>query len=259
MESENTKGVIQKESQLAKWSLYTSLTGLVCLMLLILFPSFKIPAILPLFFWLLSVLLSTAGVIQIRACRPNLKGYLKAISGILISIIPPAVIICIFLAAFAGEPYDESNPMLVVNTVKKHGEYKFPEKMLSLKAAERLAGGPDNDYTFLISFKTDYNGFVSLQNFLSNTGDWEDITDELSKKDGNSSAYDPRPYASYKNSPDWYKAKIPQGKTFFSFIGDKELVLTTVCVLLEDSNDVAVYIEGLGKSKIKKNRNLEEK
>jgi hypothetical protein len=258
METENTDVVIQKDSRLTKWSLYASLIGLACLILLLSFPSFKIPATLLVPLWLLSILLGVAGLIQIQICRPNLKGNLKAISGILISTIPPALIAYMFLTAFAGEPYDESNPMLVVNTIKKHCEYKFPEKMSSLKAAERLAGGPDNDYTFVISFTTDYNGFISLQNFLSKTDDWEDITDDLSKKDYNSSEYDPRPFASYKNSPDWYKAKIPQGRTFFSFLGEKELTLTTICVQSEDSNDVAIYIEGWGDSKIKKNRNLEK-
>jgi hypothetical protein len=253
MQAESSIGTIQNETHMAKWCLYLSILGLGCLILPIMFPSFKTPVMFVLPLWLSSILLGVAGLIQIRRHRPYLTGKLKAVTGISLSVIPIILITYLFYDAFAGESYDDSNPMLVVNTIKKYCDYKFPQKILSLKAADRLAGGPDNNYTCVVSFITDHNGLTTLQDCLSKGDAWEDITDDLSVKDYYSSEYDPRPFASHKDSPVWYKTKIPQGRTHLSLFNG-EIVLTTVCVELKDSNDVAVYIEGWGSPRIMHNR-----
>jgi hypothetical protein len=197
--------------------------------------------------WVLSFVFGIVALVEIRRKRPAFKGKPEAIIGICASGIPLILIGCIIsmiFLALRGEPYDESHPSSVIATIETHCNFKFPEKMESLKAADRIAGGvPPQLYVVIVSFITDQNGFAQLR-------------DSLSLQPLRSEDYDtnePRAFSLSKGTPQWYKTKMPKGKIYEGSLYSKNnmMRLSTFCVELPESEKIAVYIEGWGDSRLK--------
>jgi len=199
--------------------------------------------------WIASLVFGIVALVEIRTKRPAFKGKRQAIIGICSSAIPLIITIVfswIVYSAIRGEPYDESHPQLVLAIIEKNCEFRFPEKIESLKAADRLAGGLDNPYLFIISFTTDRKGFAQLKDSLE-LQFHKDITLEVDNDED-----DRRIFSSSKGTPQWYKTKIPKGKIWEGFLVSRNnmMRLNTVCVELSESEKVAVYMGGFGDSRL---------
>jgi hypothetical protein len=201
--------------------------------------------------WFASLLFGAHALMEIRTKRTAFKGKRQAIIGIASSAIPLIITIALswmIYSAIRGEPYDESHPQLVLATIEKNCDFRFPEKMESLKAADRLAGGPDNPYFFVIRFKTNREGFAQLKDALELKPHKDTTSEVVNDKD------DPRFFSISKETPLWYSAKIPKGKTWEGFLvsSNNMMRLSTVCVELSESGKVDVYMGGFGDSSLRK-------
>jgi len=210
--------------------------------------------------WPISLVSGIIALVDIRKGRPAYRGKPEAILGVCLSgavIVLYGTFFFLLYCALRGEPFDESDPASVVATIGKNCGFEFPEKMESLKAADRLAGGIDNPYFFVVSFMTDQSGFAQLRDSLSQLGNWKEITDELSQKDYDTDDYDPRDWSCIEDAPQWYKMKIAKGRTYEGFLVSKNnrMRLFTFCVDLAEPNRIAVYMEGWGDPDLKKDQN----
>ena len=148
-----------------------------------------------------------------------------------------------------SEPYNETNPALIIDKIENNFDISFSTRMNSLQAADKIAGGIDRPYIFIVRFTTDKTGFANLRELLSGLGNWEETTNELLKKDYNTDEYDPRYIVLYKkDTPDWYKMRIAKGRTYESFLVSKnnKMRLITICVEVAESSEIVVYMEGWG-------------
>jgi hypothetical protein len=197
--------------------------------------------------WILSLISGIISLVRIKRARPVLKGKAEAIVGICLSVVPLILISTIayvFYLALRGEPYDESHPASVIATIETNCKFKFPEKMESLKAADRIGGGVSpKPYLFIVSFTTDQNGFAQLRDSLS--------LQPLRSEDYDTN--DPRVSSLSKGTPQWYKAKMPKGIIYEGFLVSKNnmMRLSTFCVELPEPEKVAVYMEGFGDPRLK--------
>lgn len=244
----NTKEQKVKISKLAIFSL--------ALPIILFIIGYRIYAFFPIIILpLVGICLGVAALVSIKKSKGKLKGIGFAVSGIIISFIIIVIFIYVafsFISYLHGEPYNDSNPEAILNKVESYCDFEFPKKIETLKAAEKITGGIDHEYTFIARFKTDRNSFEELRNSLSKTKSYsEEITDELPLENSNS-------YYTYgsltsnkmgsmwqKNAPEWFNAEIPKGKVYVLWPWGK-MVLFFICVELPDSNDVVVHIEGWG-------------
>ena len=253
MENEVTTTNTPKQSTLANISLIFSLLAYILALLAFLLrmgPAlcFAFPC------WIISLVFGVLALLEIRTKRPAFKGRRQAIIGISFSAIPLIITIALswmIYSAIRGEPYDESHPQLVIATIEKNCDFRFPEKMESLKAADRLAGGPDNPYLFVIRFKTNMEGFAQLKDVLELQPHKDTTSEVVNGKD------DPRIFSISKETPLWYSARIPKGKTWEGFLvsSNNMMRLSTVCVELSESGKVDVYMRGFGDSSLRKELN----
>lgn len=252
MDNINTKPVTPKRTPWATASFVLSLAGWLCIILV--YPNQFYELLydtLPLFFcafccWVISLMSGIVALVEIRRKRSVFKGKDEAIIGICTSGVPLILIVCIismFFLALRGEPYDESHPTSVIAMIETKFNFKFPEKMESLKAADRIAGGvPPQAYVFIVTFITDQDGFAKLR-------------DSISLQPLRSGVYDtnePRSFSLSKGTPQWYKTEMPKGKIYEgSVVSKNNMMLSTFCVELPNSEKVAVYMEGWGDSRLK--------
>ena len=257
----NTQGQKPKISKWATASMYSAFIGLALILLLCLSYKLLFNASEFIFYIVAKILLGVGliliifgfvagiiGLIGIKASKGKLKGMGFAISGIIISSIPIILFISVayffYMAVIYEKPYDDSNSKAIMAKVEKVCDFEFPEKIESLKAAEKIASGIDRAYTFIVRFTTDQNSFAEFRNSLSKTKNYfEKITDELLTEDGKSYRYGSRGSMWQKNAPEWFNAEIPKGKVYELYPIDK-MFLYFICVELPDSNDVIVNIEG---------------
>ena len=203
--------------------------------------------------WIASLIFGVVALMEIRTKRPAFKGRIQAIIGISSSAIPLIITVvfsCMLYLAIRGEPYDESHPQLVLATIEKNCDFCFPEKMESLKAADRLAGGPDNPYLFIIRFTTSREGFAQLKDELELQPHRDTTSEVVNGKD------DPRIFSLSKDTPQWYITKIPKGKIWEGFLVSQNnmMRLSTVCVELSEYGKVDVYMGGWGSSRLIQDR-----
>jgi hypothetical protein len=247
MNNTNNTIATPKRTPWATASLILSFLGWLFFLLLFLFDEFDKPMFfLSILCWVLSFVFGIVALVEIRRKFLAFKGKAEAIAGICASVIPLFLIGCIlslFFLAIRGEPYDESYPQSVIATIETNCNFKFPEKMESLKAADRIAGGvPPQPYVVIVSFTTDQDGFAQLQHSLS----LQPLRSE------NYNTNEPRAFSLSKGTPQWYKTKMPKGKIYEgSLYGKNNMMLSTFCVELPESEKVAVYMEGWGDSRLK--------
>lgn len=262
----NTKDQKLKISKWATASMYSAFTGLALMLLSYIFYMllFNINTNAPVRLlgvgFILIIFGFAAGIIAlicIKVSKEKLKGKGLAISGIIISLIPIVLFGCLaygfYMAVIYEKLYDDSNPEAIIAKVEKVCDFDFPEKIESLKAAEKLVAGIDPGYAFIARFTTDQNSFAELRNSLSKAkyeGYYsEEINDELPIEDGKSYTYGSR--KSYfecwwqKNAPEWFDTGISKGKVYELYPSYKMMHLYFICVELPDSNDVVVNVEGL--------------
>jgi len=252
MNNTNTTSVAPKRTAWATVSIVLCVIGWVCAGLVVCHPFIELfcdtrPVWrFSLLCWVLSLIFGIIALVRIKRARPILKGKAEAIVGICLSVVPLLLINTIayvFYLALRGEPYDESHPALVIATIETNCNFKFPEKIESLKAADRIAGGvPPKPYVVIVSFTTDQNGFAQLRDSLS----LQPLRSE------NYNTNEPRAFSLSKGTPQWYKTKMPKGKIYEgSRYGKNNMMLSTFCVELPESEKIAVYMEGWGDSRLK--------
>jgi hypothetical protein len=127
--------------------------------------------------------------------------------------------------------------------------FKFPEKMESLKAADRISGGLfPRPYQFVVRFVTDKNAFVQLRDSLSEIDDGPEATSHYT------GLSDPRWFSRSPEVPKWYGTEIKGSVIYESHILTSEgmwLQLHTVCAESKQSGRVEVYMEGMGDPNLK--------
>ncbi|MHC4113658.1 MAG: hypothetical protein ACYSWZ_24685 [Planctomycetota bacterium] len=156
--------------------------------------------------------------------------------------------------AFWMEPYDESHPASILVTIEDNSVVKFPEKIESLKAADRTSRGIDSaHYNFILRFKTDQNGLAQLRESLSQLDRY--IEDDV-KPDQRDYDFDLRISRKNKLFPEWYSEELPEGVVYTShgkgvvYSGKtakgKFHYISCTCVTLAGSEEVVVFMEGVG-------------
>jgi hypothetical protein len=198
-------------------------------------------------FIVLGVIAGIVGLVRIKVGKGKLRGKGFAISGVIISLIliMPFSFFSFFYMAFNEKPYDDSNGEAIMAKVEKFSGIEFPEKVKSLKAAEKITAALDTSYAFVVRFVTDQNGFNEFRNSLSKAeGYSEERTDEL-VENGKSYTYHSRGIDVWgsrwrRNAPEWYDLEIPKGKVHELLLGFNYFI----CVELADSKDVIVNAEG---------------
>jgi hypothetical protein len=249
MENEVTTTNTPKQSTLANISLIFSLLAYILALLAFLLgmgPAlcFAFPC------WIISLVFGVLALLEIRKKRPAFKGRRQSIIGISSSAIPLIITIALswmIYSAVLGEPYQESDPASIIALIKENGNIYFPENMQSLKAAEKTASPPDPPYLlFLVSFETDQQGFTQLCDSLNKQDSYFEIHDYNS--------INPIYYSSEKDIPQWFKIDTKDiiyrgfGKT-----KNNAISLNTTCVRSEDPDKIVVYIEGLGRPRLRNN------
>lgn len=262
MEAENTTTDVPKRTHWATASFVLSLAGWVCAALIycdmfyeLLYDSTPLFLCAPLC-WAFALVFGIVALVAIRRKRPLYTGIVEAITGICASAIPLILIAAIsilFYLALRGEPYQESDPASIIALIEDNSNINFPEKMQSLKAADRIAGPPDPPYVcLLVSFTTDQKGFTRLRDSLSKLDSYTEITDDY-----NADEYNHVYFSSYKDIPQWFKIDIAKDIIYHSFGKTKNNAITlyTTCVRSEDPDKIVVYMEGLGRPRLRKELN----
>jgi UDP:flavonoid glycosyltransferase YjiC (YdhE family) len=155
-------------------------------------------------------------------------------------------------SAFHGEPYDESHQEVVISIIKENSDIVFPDKMESLKAADRIAPGVGPGYVCLIvRFETDKDGFTQLRDSLSKQDSY------IETLDYNSNEYIPFHFSTERDIPQWFKIDIAKDIIYYSFgiTKNNAITLHTTCVRSEDPDKIVVYMEGLGDPSLRKELN----
>lgn len=200
--------------------------------------------------------LSVIALVLIRRSKGalNRKGF--AIGGLIISVILfllLAFVVCIFCyVLFYETPYDDSDPKAIIAKIENNCGFKFPAKIESLKAADKITGGIDRPYVFVINFTTDKTGFIELKDSFFQMGCQ---LEEITLKEGDSIRDESGSWS--RNAPQWCSEKIPKGKTYESFLLCKNDIglLDTIFVEVANSGEVVVYMYGWGDSRQKEKKN----
>jgi hypothetical protein len=159
---------------------------------------------------------------------------------------------------FWMEIHDETRLVSFLANIEDNTVVKFPEKIESLKAAERVHTNHVGSYHFVLRFKTDNKGLAQLQESLSQLR--KNLVSDA-QTDPNSGVYVyPRIVHSKKGIPEWYSEEIPEGVHYESigaggrvdYSGKnrniaiaKIYVIDCKCVTLAGSEEVVVYMEGV--------------
>ena len=159
---------------------------------------------------------------------------------------------------FWMEIHDESRLASFLANIEDNTVVKFPEKIESLKAAERIHTNRGGSYHFALRFKTDKNGLAQLKESLSQL--YKNLVSDA-QTDPNSEVYVyPRIVHSKKGIPEWYSEEMLEGVLYESlgsgsrveYYGKnrniaiaKIYVIDCKCVTLAGSEEVVVYMEGV--------------
>lgn len=207
------------------------------------------------FAWAVSLGAGIVALVVIRVRRPAFKGKLQAVLGVCVSggaIVWFGASFVVVSLALRGEAFDESNPPSVIAKIENTCGFKFPEKVESLKAADRISGGvPPCAYQFIVRFTTGQNGFVQLRDSLS------EIDDGPQGKGHYGGLSDPRYFRRSREVPKWYEGEIEGAviyESVFLTTGTIWLQLHTVCAELEQAEKVEVYMEGWGDTSLKEDK-----
>ena len=164
---------------------------------------------------------------------------------------------------FRMEPYVESDPASILDTIEDSSVVRFPENIESLKAADRTSYGIDySTYVFILRFKTDQEGLDQLRKSLFklyNYSEWKVDFDQI-----------PEGLATYllgykhgkKGTPQWYR-ELPEGVVWtadgrgitdrYDEKNGKGKLHDIRCawVILTGSEEIIVYMEGEGDYSLK--------
>ena len=252
METEATTTSTPKETLWATISLISSLLAyILALLSYLLGAGLALCCAFPC--WIASLVFGIVALVEIRTKRPAFKGKRQAIIGICSSAIPLIITIAIgwmIYSVLLGEPYDESHPEVVISIIEDNSNIEFPAKMESLKAAERIAPGVGPGYVCLIvTFETDQEDYAQLRDSLSKQDSYLEIHDY------NSIKYSPVRFSTEKDIPQWFKIDIAKDIIYHSFgkTRNNAITLYTTCVRSEDPDKIVVYMEGLGRPRLRKN------
>ncbi len=165
---------------------------------------------------------------------------------------------------FGTWPYDESHPAAILALIEDNSGVKFPEKIESLKAGDKINRGAHSDYSFVIRFKTDQEGLAQLRESLSQLDRYHgyDV-----KPDQKADDYDLRVWRENKLTPEWYREELPEGVVYtawgegvnwYSSVSrdqrkDKLHYIHCTCVTLAGSEKVVVYMGGTGDRNLRTN------
>jgi hypothetical protein len=181
---------------------------------------------------------------RIKRAKVAAEGKGRAKAGVWISSISLVVFcgwICcaVWMAAhiFRRPMFKECDPSSVIALIEKRLEIKFPEKMESVRAAEKELTWLEHTYIFIVNFTTDQDSFEELRRSLPKKDRWYNIRE-----------YDPRSNYSFRNIPQWHKRPIREGECYGGSIYSKSkaIQIEAFCTDTSDARNVVVYIEGIG-------------
>ncbi|HBG27958.1 MAG: hypothetical protein A2Y10_03040 [Planctomycetes bacterium GWF2_41_51] len=192
--------------------------------------------VIPFLFILTACVLSFAVLILSFFNKELFSKYFKKVFITFILTFSPCFIIAgffigVYYAIFHEEPYNESHTSSIISNIENNFNFKFPEKIELLRTGDTIAGGIDRPYVFIVQFVTDQNGLYEIKQ----SGDWEDITEEIEK----GKWADSRFFTTH--TPEWYKKPIEKGRTYEVL---PESTLHIICVELNASESVIVYMDG---------------
>lgn len=155
---------------------------------------------------------------------------------------------------FWMEIHDESRHASFITNIEDNSVVEFPEKIESLKAAERVYSEREGSYVFVLRFKTDKKGLVQLRESLSQLDTYREYSVEPDDRTDDS---DLRIlFRSQKGIPKWYNEELPEG-VFYTSFGEgvdyylesgkgKLKLMTCTWIVLAETEEVLVYMAGDG-------------
>ncbi len=215
--------------------------------------------------WSLSLIFGIVALVRITRSPPVYRGVPEAVGGIVISGSPLVLnlgLIFLLPLAFGGR-YDNSHPASILATIEDNSVVRFPENIESLKAADKTDRGIDSFfYVFILSFRTDQDGLAQIQESLSLLYDYREYEVVANQY---ADEYDQR--RSQKGTPEWYRAKLPEGVIYtahgkgviYTAHGESRIGkfhdISCIWVVLAESEKVIVYMEGVGDYSLKDHGN----
>ena len=161
---------------------------------------------------------------------------------------------------FWMEIHDESRHASFITNIEDNSVVEFPEKIESLKVAEKVNTNHDNSYYFVLRFKTDKKGIAQLRESLSKLDDYfENSFESRTEPNDRTDDSDLRTLIRGKRVPKWYNEELPEGIFYTSYgkgvnyrmpyrkqgEGMFHFIICT-WIVLEESEEVLVYMSGRG-------------
>jgi hypothetical protein len=152
---------------------------------------------------------------------------------------------------FWMEIHDESHLASCLVNIEDNSVVEFPEKIESLKAAERVYTEREGSYVFVLRFKTDKKGLAQLRESLSQLDEYREYSVEPDDRTDDS---DLRILFKNEHTPEWYNEELPEG-VFYTSYGKgvdyylesrkgKLIHMTCTWIVLAESEEVLVYMAG---------------
>jgi hypothetical protein len=114
---------------------------------------------------------------------------------------------------FGTWPYDESHPAAILALIEDNSGVKFPEKIESLKAGDKINRGDHSSYHFILRFKTDQGGLAQLRESLSQLDSYREREIKPDQR-ANDDDFDLRISRKNKLTPEWYSEELPEGVVY---------------------------------------------
>jgi len=161
---------------------------------------------------------------------------------------------------FWMEIHDESRLASFLANIEDKTVVRFPKKIESLKAAERVHTDRADSYHFVLRFKTGKNGLDQLRESLSQM-DYYVSSDAQTDPNSEVDIY-PRIVHSKKGIPEWFSEEMAEGVhyesigsgsrvDYFEYGKNINIAIAKIytieckCITLTGSDEVVVYMEGV--------------
>ena len=209
----------------------------------------------------IGLVLGILAIIRIKKSKGQLTGQAAAILGIVAAtsfiVIMILAILIISISGFGfpkPRPFSECDPNKVIALIENSFDFHLPDNIKSAKAAETRTTWLDDIYSFILNFSTDEKGWKQFHKSFPKIKDHdtkyievdgrEYIHDMYGFWDYDPNEYEPR----IEGWPKWFTAKIRKGKYFSGYLNskDRSLQIDTLCIDLDDPENVVIYIECWG-------------
>lgn len=153
-----------------------------------------------------------------------------------------------------AKPYDESHPASVLAAIEGNSVIRFPDKMESVKAADRVDRGVDSAfYVFIIRFTTDKNGLAQFRQSLSFLYKYSERKFDSPQYLDTQAVYRSLNRPGQIPTPQWYR-ESPEGNIWTAsgqWAVNIHNEIRCAWVVLAGSEEVVVFMEGEGDYSLK--------